>query len=251
MASPKIVLFIVEGRTDELALGRVLSKLVGDSSGCGVKFGITRGDITSSYVFGEEPSSSTIKKRVQSTVRSFLERDKLSWNDLSSIILITDTDGAFVEDALVWFNQEEPSLRYFNDHIETGDASSLRRRNKCKSSCLKVLVSTHFMTYARRKVPFRVAYMSRNLEHALSDYAQEASTEKKVELARRFTGNYGLNTSEFLELLAEIAPPGTYQDSWNYIFDQSNSLKRGSNMKQVLDELVSDYEIVDRTVNMQ
>lgn len=243
MASPKIVLFIVEGRTDELALGQVLSKLVGDSSGCGVKFGITRGDITSSYVFGEEPSSSTIKKRVQSTVRSFLERDKLSWNDLRSIILITDTDGAFVEDVFVWFNQEEPSLRYFTDHIETGDADSLRRRNKCKSSCLKVLVSTYFMTYAKRKVPFRVAYMSRNLEHALSGFAQEASTEKKVELARRFTRNYGLNISEFLELLAEIAPPGTYQDSWNYIAEQSNSLERGSNMKQVLDELVFDSVI--------
>lgn len=251
MTSPKIVLFIVEGRTDELALGRVLSKLVGDSSGCGVKFGITRGDITSSYVFGEEPSSSTIKKRVQSTVRLFLERDKLSWSDLGSIILITDTDGAFVEDAFVWFNQEKPSLRYFTDHIETGNVDSLRRRNKCKSSCLKVLVSTFFMTYAKRRVPFRVAYMSRNLEHALSDYSQEASTEKKVELARRFADNYGLNTSEFLELLAEIAPPGTYQDSWNFISEQSNSLKRGSNMKQVLDELVSDYEIVDRTVNMQ
>lgn len=237
MASSKIVLFIVEGESDELALGRILSTLIAQFSGDGVKFGITRGDITSARASRNEPSSSSIKKRVQKVVRSFLEVDKLRWTDLSAIVLITDTDGAFIKDELVEFNADAARLRYFEDHIETSNVDGIHDRNQQKSACLKVLMATSFMTYANCKVPFKVAYMSRNLEHALSDYARDASTEKKIELARAFTRAYGAKPDAFLRLLDDLAPTGSYRDSWRYIARDDNSLKRGSNMKQVLDEL--------------
>lgn len=237
MASPKIVLFIVEGETDERALGRVLSKLVTDSLGYGVKFGITRGDITSKYVSGKENPSSTIKKRVQSAARSFLNRYKLRWSDLCYIVFITDTDGAFISDELIRFNPNECGFKYFDNHIEASDTDGARIRNDIKSSCLKVLASTSSMTYSKRRVPFKAAYMSRNLEHALSDYKIEASIEKKDELAYAFNRRYGSSPAHFIRLINDIAPNGSYRDSWKYIADDTNSLKRGSNMKQVLEEL--------------
>lgn len=237
MASSKIVLFIVEGETDELALGRILSSLIARFSGDGVKFGITRGDITSAYDSPNEPASSSIKKRVQKAARSFLEIDKLRWTDLCAIVLITDTDGAFIDDELIELDVDAARLRYFEDHIETADVAGVCERNARKSACLKVLTTTSYLTYAKCKVPFKVAYMSRNLEHALSDYVCEASTEKKVELARAFTRTYGSRPDDFLRLLDRLAPEGSYRDSWRYIAQGDNSLKRGSNMKQVLDGL--------------
>ena len=81
--------------------------------------------------------------------------------------------------------------------------------------------------------------MSRNLEHALSDYAGDASVEHKCKFARQFTRLYGLDDSAFLVFLKSIAPEGDYRESWEYVAQDSNSLRRGSNLSQVLESLIS------------
>ena len=45
MGATKFVLFIVEGETDELALGRALTSLFASGEHPGPRFGIVRGDI--------------------------------------------------------------------------------------------------------------------------------------------------------------------------------------------------------------
>ena len=81
--------------------------------------------------------------------------------------------------------------------------------------------------------------MSRNLEHALSDYSGRATQQKKYDLARKFSKKYGTDVIGFLELLTFLAPVGSYQDSWVYVARDNNSLLRGSNMKQTLEALPS------------
>ena len=52
MGATKFVLFIVEGETDELALGRALTSLFASGEHPGPRFGIVRGDITSVHALG-------------------------------------------------------------------------------------------------------------------------------------------------------------------------------------------------------
>lgn len=193
MGATKFVLFIVEGETDELALGRALTSLFASGEHPGPRFGIVRGDITSVHALGAGNPASTIKRRLVDTVKEFLAKDKLRVTDLDAIVLLSDTDGAFIDDSLVVFDEDEPRCSprcsYFEDRIETSNVASLRQRNQCKSSCLKTLSRTHELTCNKRKIPFKAAYMSRNLEHALSDYSGRATQQKKYDLARKFSKN--------------------------------------------------------------
>lgn len=239
MGTTKFVLFIVEGETDELALGRALTSLFASGEHPGPRFGIVRGDITSVHALGAGNPASTIKKRLVDAVKEFLAKDKLRVTDLDAIVLLSDTDGAFIDDSLVVYDEDEPRCSYYEDRIETSNVASLRQRNQCKSSCLKTLSRTHELTCNKRKIPFKAAYMSRNLEHALSDYSGRATQQKKYDLARKFSKKYGTDVIGFLELLALLAPVGSYQDSWVYIAQDNNSLLRGSNMKQTLEALPS------------
>ena len=52
MGAVKFVLFVVEGETDELALGRALTSLFASGDRPGPRFGIVRGDITSAHAIG-------------------------------------------------------------------------------------------------------------------------------------------------------------------------------------------------------
>ena len=76
MGATEFVLFIVEGETDELALGRALTSLFASGEHPGPRFGIVRGDITSVHALGAGNPASTIKRRLVDTVKEFLAKDK-------------------------------------------------------------------------------------------------------------------------------------------------------------------------------
>lgn len=245
MGAVKFVLFVVEGETDELALGRALTSLFASGDRPGPRFGIVRGDITSAHALGAGNPASSIKRRLVDAVKEFLAKDKLRATDLDAIVLLTDTDGAFIDDSAVIYNEDEPRCSYHEDRIETSNVDSLRLRNQRKASCLKTLSRTHELTCSKKTIPFKVAYMSRNLEHALSNYPGKASQQKKYDLARAFSRKYGADVVAFTELLTFLAPNGSYRDSWGYITQENNSLLRGSNMKQTLEALSSGYFVED------
>ena len=230
MAFSKLVLFVVEGESDELALGRSLTTVFAARRHLEVRFGIVRGDITAD----SDGSPSDIKKRVNACARQYLSRYKLKWSDLDSIVLISDMDGAFLNSSSVVERQGSDGIIYLPDRIICNDAYGINKRNERKSGCLKVLSRTGYLSYSGKKVRFIACYMSRNLEHALSDRIEETSTDDKFALARRFTKRYGTNDVEFLAFLKSIAPEGDYRDSWDYISQGTNSLQRGSNLCQVL-----------------
>lgn len=180
MGAAKFVLFVVEGETDELALGRALTSLFATGDKPGPRFGIIRGDITSAHALGAGNPASTIKRRLVAAVKEFLAKDKLRAADLDAIVLLSDTDGAFIDDSAVVYREEKSHCSYLEDRIETSDVDSLRLRNQIKASCLKTLSRTNELTCDKKKIPFKVAYMSRNLEHALSDYPGYASQQKNT-----------------------------------------------------------------------
>lgn len=81
----KIVLFIVEGVTEQIALEGILSNLSPD----GVRFKITNGDITSNIRSNE----TNIIKTVYNHVVGYIEREYIKKSDILQIVQLIDTDG--------------------------------------------------------------------------------------------------------------------------------------------------------------
>lgn len=67
--SRSYALFIVEGSTDELALGRILSNLVGMKSGNESKFIVMSGDILTESRFSTVPRGEIAPKNARDKVR--------------------------------------------------------------------------------------------------------------------------------------------------------------------------------------
>lgn len=113
LALSKVVLFIVEGETDELALGAPLNKLLSSFKSSEFRFRVTRGDLITNRSYGSECSPNNVKKRVVEQVKIFLGRYKLKWSDLAAIIYLTDTDGTFIAASSVVQNDELNGISYF------------------------------------------------------------------------------------------------------------------------------------------
>ena len=86
----KIILFIVEGITDETSLSLILSKLVSDSS---VQFHVINQDITADF----NSNCQNIIRKIDNEVKKFISQNNgLKKTDIKEIIHLVDTDGAFI-----------------------------------------------------------------------------------------------------------------------------------------------------------
>lgn len=228
----KVNLFVVEGPTDEVALASILEKIL-----CGKRtvFEVIHGDITLEGRWGG--SSNEPKERVRKRVLTHLEQNNgYGWRDLSRIVLLCDTDGAFVDDDLVVPSGGE-RLLYGEDCIRAADADGIRKRNRHKKKAMAALRQCSYLTYKKTQVPFEVYYMSRNLEHALYGVARECTDEEKTDMAYDFRRRYVDDIEGFRELVnGEIAVPGSYGDTWGYIAQGANSLSRCSNFHLALSD---------------
>lgn len=213
----KVILFIVEGASDKIALGLPLSKIISTET---VQFAIMHGDCLNR---GEGKALAA----VQECIRSIMQKYNYKRRDFSEIVHIVDTDGAFIPDSSV-FERAEPGTRYFDDRIETGEIEgTLKRHSRRKSSAIEL-----FNTKTVLKIPYGIYFMSRNLEHVTYGIASEVSSKRKVAFAEEFADRYADDTYAFTELLFsdEVAAKGSFEASWKSIMTGTNSLKRKSNL---------------------
>ena len=92
MSKKQVVLFIVEGVSDETALAIPLEKLFSTEH---VRFDITSGDITSDY------SGKSIAAKVGECVKRHCDEYKYKREDFAEVVLLTDMDGAFIEEEFI------------------------------------------------------------------------------------------------------------------------------------------------------
>ena len=224
----KVVLFIVEGPSDEAALGGIFTKIFSNAT---VKFDVIHGDVTTSC---QDPAK--IREHVRNEILKHLSRDRgYGWKDLERIVVICDTDGAFVPSSCIEASSDG-RLHYEEARILTRDPATIAERNAKKSEALKRLSSIKELTSKQRKVPIRTFFLSRNLEHALSNEPGECSNDEKELLAHRFAQKYVNGIEGFKRFLAEeIGVVGDYAETWNYVAEGSHSLERCSNLHLVLE----------------
>jgi len=231
----KIVLLIVEGDSDKLALGPILSHLIPSIH---YKFKVTHGDVTSDY---ENNVVSNIEIRICEIVSDFLGH-VYEPSDLQEIIHIIDTDGSFISPHDVLYKNVD-KINYTNTVIETKFVSKIQMRNSNKASILKHLSSItkiSFSTTASQcfSIPYCSYYMSSNLDHVLYNN-QNLEDEKKIPFANQFADSYFGRERDFIAFMndSNIFSGLDYKRSWLFLRKSNHSLIRGSNFAIYLNTL--------------
>lgn len=230
MTEKKVIAFIVEGASDEAALGTIMKEYFSDNQ---VQFVAIRGDITTrDYV-----SMDTIIKKINEKIEEVKKRYRYETEHFIKIIHLTDTDGVFVGEDLVQY-AEVDGIQYYTDHMETEKVQETVERNERKSDILFKLRRTGKI----QGIPYRIYFNSCNLEHILYNELKDFTDSEKRDMSDDFAEQYEGKAEEFVEFISapEIAVPGTYQETWKYIEKDENSLNRHSNMHLIFGKQVEE-----------
>lgn len=220
MGKRKVVLFVVEGITDQQSMALLLEKVINTAQ---VRFHIVGTDITSDY--GTNPQNA--KKRIGHEVKCFMKRYWLEKTDILEVVHLIDTDGCYLTEDYI-DDGEQGILTYTEDRIIADPSKKILARNEKKSQIVNILSS---MTKVVSSIPYRVFYFSCNREHVFHNIVQAMDSEKN-RLADEFVDSYVGKENEFVEFLSQsdFTVDGSYGETWAYIRQENNSLKRACNL---------------------
>lgn len=224
MNEKKVVAVIVEGPSDENAIGGILKEYFSSEE---VQFAVVHGDITSDYYTTVE----NVVAKVGDLIEGIKRKYGYNWEDFLRIIHIADTDGAFTKDCIEEVECE--GILYYEDHIECSNTDEVEKRNRHKAEIMYKLCSTGKI----RDVHYRLYFNSCNLEHVLYNELKDFSDEEKEELSDEFAEKYEGKVQEFIDYISDmsIAVPGAYKATWRYIEKDKNSLQRHSNIHLIFE----------------
>lgn len=134
MPRKKIIFVIVEGPSDEEALGVLLNRIYDNKA---VYVQVMHRDITTEL----NVDSSNIVAKTGDIVKKYAGRT-FKPGDFSQIIHITDTDGAYIPNDTIVEDADAISPFYSVTEIRTQRKNGIERRNFQKRECLNRLSST-------------------------------------------------------------------------------------------------------------
>ena len=219
MNEKKVIVVIVEGPSDENAIGSILKEYFFSEE---VQFAVVHGDITSDKFTTVE----NVVTKIDEIIYGIKMKYGYNWEDFINIIHISDTDGVFTKDCVVTTDVND--IQYYEDHMEGTDVEAIERRNKHKSEILSKLYSTGKV----HGIAYRLYFNSCNLEHVLYGVLKNFTDDEKEEMADDFAERYEGKINDFISFISgeEVAVPGTYKATWRYIEKDKHSLERHSNM---------------------
>ena len=279
---PNIVVFLVEGESDIIALDLPLSNMIyekypeyqvrfllqerqvnltgdevedvdtedddeedGDELIEEIKYE-SGGDITTSSYVTPSNIESKITYRF---IRPAIIKEGIYPKKIAKIIHIVDLDGAYIPDEnVVPYSDEHQGYEkpYYDGEggrIEAADVSSIINRNDRKRKNLE-----HLLTLPEQKIkvktksiPYEIYFFSSNLDHFIN-YDANVETGKK-KLADEFMRTYCLDMEKFLKyFLEDVCSVGHmgYEESWNFIKENSNSVMRYTNIDCLIRRLMND-----------
>lgn len=180
MAKKKIMLFIVEGPTDETSLSTVLSRIFSSDT---VRFQVVHGDVlTKDFV-----ESDKIIAAVNEQIKLF-RGSVYKPGDFCKVVHLADTDGAFIPEGAV-IKEEATEGRqypfYTDTQILTPEPANIIDRNVRKSSNIAKLSSIGRIG----GIPYSFYYFSCNLDHVLHG-RNNLSEVEKIACSRVFDLQY-------------------------------------------------------------
>lgn len=222
----KLILFLVEGITEEISFGLIFSEIFEDKQ---IEFQIARGDITTR----NGVNSRNVIEVINEEVLSFLDKEHYNKGDILEIIHLLDTDGAYISEDLIE-KHDKDKIYYYVDKLCTRHPENTKKRNDKKSSIMDRL-SRHSKING---IPYNAYYLSCNLEHVLHNDAN-VDDNQKVDKAEEFSDSYFERELEFLDFIRteSFAVEGEYEETWEFIKQGNNSLNRYSNLHLVFEDL--------------
>ena len=227
MPSRKIILFIVEGITEQTCLAYTLSKLLNDNQ---VEFAVLSGDITTS----KGVTLSNAAAKLGDIVRGYASRTFRA-SDFLEVVHLVDMDGAYISDDYVSIKKADtpsdpskPQRPYYSkDHIYSNNVEAIITRNHQKAEILDKLIDIKRIW---KTIPYSVYYFSCNLDHIMHNNSNLAERDK-YKYANSFDKTYGNNPQAFLKFLlhTDFAVKGKYDETWEFIKADNNSLNRYTN----------------------
>lgn len=221
----KVIIVIMEGPSDEAALGSVLKECFSSNE---LSFYVTHGDITSRPGIRAE----NVIKEINKFVKMVKDRYRYQNQDILKIVHIIDTDGVFVDDIHVKERLETGPVLYFADHMEANSVEDICLRNHAKARLLQRLCRIDTVG----KIAYGIYYLSCNLEHVLYDELREYTDEEKWQYSDEFARKYEGRAADFALFLANsgAAVDGTYDETWKFIQEDARSLNRFTNLPCLL-----------------
>ena len=231
MPRKKIVFVIVEGPSDEEALGVLLNRIY-DSKAVYVQ--VMHCDITTEL----DVNAGNVVAKIGDVVKQYAGR-AFKPGDFSRIIHITDMDGAFIPDEAVVEDAVAVKPLYSATEIRTQRKSGIENRNQRKRECLNRLSSASRIW----GVPYQIYYMSCNLDHALYGKLNSTDDEKEAD-SFAFAKKYRDDIPGFMKYIGEsdFSITGSYPQSWQYIREGLHSLERHTNFGLCFQEENVDSE---------
>lgn len=216
----KVILFIVEGPTDENALSPVLKKIFQNEE---VRFHVVHGDFTSDWLV----NSTNAIKVVNEHIEAEMDRYGFRRTDIIKVIHLIDTDGAFIPSGCVVAGDNK-RLCYEENQIISRNPQVTIERNSKKAQVLSRLYPTDTI----RTTPYSVYYFSRNMEHVMHNINDSLTDDEKMDYADRFAAAYHDKPKDFIHFLtdSDFTVRRNYRESWQFIFEGKNSLHRHCNL---------------------
>ena len=229
MPRKKIVFVIVEGPSDEEAIGVLLSRIYDVSS---VYVHVVHGDITTEL----DAVPDNIVKKISDIVRRYAGKT-FRQRDFSHIVHITDTDGVFIPDEMVISDQTKRRPFYLTTEIRTRNKPGIEERNRRKRANLDRLSETQSVW----GIPYRIYYMSCNLDHALYGKLNSTDDDKEND-SFDFAERYKDDIPSFMEFISksDFSVMNGYAQSWEYIREELHSLERHTNFGLCFGESAAD-----------
>lgn len=220
MARKKIIFVIVEGPSDEEALGVILNRFYDQNA---VHVHIMRKDITSEK--GVRPSN--IFSKIGDEIRQYARENHFEKKHFQEIIHLVDMDGAYIPDENVIEDEEAVKPVYSETQIRTCNKEGMEERNLQKRGNIDKLCSCREIW----TVPYRIFYMSCNLDHVLYNKLNSSDEDKEND-SYQFAKRYRDNVPEFVEFIteSEFSVMNGYKESWDFIKKGLRSLQRYTNL---------------------
>lgn len=271
--SPNIVIFLVEGKSDQIALEIPITEIITDKNpDYEVRFILQQrcvnrigeevedndeeddyvpeveyaygGDITTSNFVTPENIEIKITNRF---IKPITRTEGIYPKRIARIIHVVDLDGAYIpDDRIVQFSTMESGWDrlYYNDinrTIETLNIDAVRKRNEHKRRNLDYLISLsdRGIKIGTKTIPYEVYYFSSNLDHFIHHNAN--LKDSKCKRADEFVRKYGLDKNKFCEFFFEdSASLGNlgYKESWKMVKRECNSVRRYTNIDYLMRKMM-------------
>ena len=222
MAKKKIMLFIVEGPSDETSLSTVLSRIFSSDT---VKFQVVHGDVLTRDFVAPDRIIAAVNEQIK-----LFRGNIYKPSDFCKVVHLADTDGAFIpEDAVVAEAVEGRQYPFYTDtQILTPEPANIIDRNARKGRNIAKLASTGRVG----GIPYSFYYFSCNLDHVLHG-RNNLSEAEKIACSRDFDLQYADDPNAFIRFMRDesFAVQGTYQETWAFIKQGTRSLERHSNFR--------------------